>query len=111
MAEGIRFVCSSCGNAIQAWSDGNPFYIDEAGNKKYAYHPNHDELAKCIANDSPHLCLQCGNTVKIDSRLESKVCPDCNSENVVGTFGLEGVKCPQCDDGHFMRDNEFYCLS
>lgn len=55
MAECFRFVCSGCGNSIEAWSDGNPFYIDEVGNKKYAYHPNHDELEKCIANDEPHL--------------------------------------------------------
>jgi hypothetical protein len=29
---------SGCGRKIDAWSDGNPFYIDETGKKQYAYH-------------------------------------------------------------------------
>ena len=111
MAECIRFVCSGCGQSIDAWSDGNPFYFDETGNKKYAYHPNHDELAKCIANDVPHFCLKCGVESKIDSRLDGQVCPECGSEKVVGTFRLEGVRCPKCKDGHFARDEKFHCIS
>ncbi len=111
MAECIRFVCSGCGHSIEAWSDGNPFYIDEAGKKKYAYHPHHDELEKCVANDEPHLCLKCGRESKIDSRLDSKVCPKCGSENVVDTFHLEGAKCPKCKAGHFASDKEFFCVS
>jgi DNA-directed RNA polymerase subunit RPC12/RpoP len=111
MAECVRFVCSVCGYSIEAWSDGNPFYVDEKGVKHYAYHPNHDELEKCIANDVPHLCLNCGNEVNIDSRIEPAKCPDCNSANVVDTFRLEGVKCPKCDGGHFVRDNDFHCIS
>ncbi len=111
MAECIRFVCSGCGQSIDAWSDGNPFYIDETGNKKYAYHPNHDELEKCIANDVPHFCLECGTESKIDSRLDSKVCPKCGSKKVVDTFRLEGVKCPKCKKGNFARDDKFHCIS
>lgn len=105
MAESVWFVCTGCNNAIEAWSDGNPFYVDEAGNKQYAYHPNHEELDKCVANDVPHLCLNCGNEVKIDSRLESKKCPECGSTSVVDTFTLEDVKCPKCDGGKFVRGN------
>lgn len=40
MAEGIRYICDNCSRAIEAWSDGNPYYIDDSGNKKYAYHPD-----------------------------------------------------------------------
>ena len=29
MAECLRFVCSGCGTSIEAWSDDNPFYIDD----------------------------------------------------------------------------------
>jgi hypothetical protein len=111
MAECRRFVCSGCGEAIEAWSDGNPFYVDETGNKKYAYHPNHVELEKCIANDVPHLCLQCGAESKIDSRLGSKACSECRSEKLIRTFLLEGVKCPTCDSGHFVSDNDFQRIS
>ena len=111
MAECIRFVCSGCRFSIESWSDGNPFYIDDAGKKKYAYHPDHDELEKCIANDEPHLCLECGKVSKIDSRLDTKVCSKCRAMNVVDTFKLEGVKCPKCEDGHLVRDNDFSCIS
>ena len=111
MAECFRFVCSGCGASIEAWSDGNPFYIDQGGNKKYAYHPNHEELEKCIANDEPHPCLNCGGEVKIDSRLKAKNCPECGSTSVVDTFCLESVKCPRCGDGQFVRDDKFYCIS
>lgn len=111
MAECVRFFCSGCGQSIEAWSDGNPFYIDETGGKKYAYHPNHDELAKCIANDVPHICLDCGTESKIDSRLDIKNCPKCSSEKVVDSFCLEGVRCPNCKDGHFVQDDKFHCIS
>jgi len=111
MAEAREFVCNHCGHSEGAWSDGHPFYIDETGNKKYAYHPHHDELAKCIANDEPHLCLQCGVESTIDSRLASKVCPECGSEKVVDTFCLDGVKCPKCKVGHFVRDENVRCIS
>lgn len=111
MAECIRFICSSCGHSIDAWSDGNPFYIDETGNKVYAYHPNHEELRKCIANDVPHFCLQCGTESNIDSRLDDKVCSQCGAENLVDTFHLVGVKCPKCENGHFEKDNDLHCIS
>lgn len=111
MAECFRFICPGCGKSVEAWSDGNPFYLDEAGKKQYAYHPHHDELAKCIANDEPHLCLNCGSEVTIDSRQESKTCPECGSVNVVETVSLEGVKCPQCKDQNFIQDDDFHCIS
>jgi len=96
MAECVQFVCSNCGNSIEAWSDGNPFYVDADGKKIYAHHPNHDELAKCIANDVPHLCLEYGTESKIDSRIDPQVCPHCSSESIVDSFNLNGVDCPKC---------------
>jgi hypothetical protein len=111
MAECVRFTCSGCGFSIESWSDGNPFYIDGSGNKKYAYHPNFDELEKCIANDEPHLCLGCGVEINIDSREKEKHCPKCSSTNVVDSFGLEETKCPNCDSGHFKRDDSFGMIS
>ena len=111
MAQRIQFVCSECGQSINAWSDGNPFYIDENGVKKYAYHPNHDELAKCVANDVPHYCLTCGKESKIDSRLDSKVCPECGSDKVVRAFSMEGVKCAKCKNGYFARNKDSVCIS
>jgi predicted RNA-binding Zn-ribbon protein involved in translation (DUF1610 family) len=111
MAMSVWFACSGCTFAIEAWSDGNPFYIGRAGKEKYAYHPDHEELAKCIANDRPHLCLNCGDEVKIDSREQSKNCPKCGSTNVVDTFALDNVKCPKCEDGRFVRDSNLGSIS
>jgi predicted Zn-ribbon and HTH transcriptional regulator len=111
MAEGIRFACGSCEKTIEAWSDGNPYYIDGAGEKQYAYHPDHENLAKCIGNDSPHLCLGCGAESMVDSRAPIKACPKCDSEEIVDTFALEDKRCPYCKNGVFTRDPNFMCVS
>ncbi len=60
----LRRMC----HAVEAWSDGNPYYIDGGGAKLYAYHPDHDSLAQCIGNDDPHLYLSCGREFMVDSR-------------------------------------------
>jgi DNA-directed RNA polymerase subunit RPC12/RpoP len=111
MAEAKRFVCSACSQTIVAWSDGNPYYIDDAGLKQYAYHPHHERLARCIGNDLPHLCLDCGEEVKVDSRAPSAECPKCSGSQMVGSFHLEGQRCPFCKGGVFARDPEFFAIS
>ena len=111
MAEGIRFVCNNCGRSIEAWSDGNPYYIDEAGDKKYAYHPDHEGLARCIGNDSPHLCLACGAEFKVDSREPIMECPGCKDDEIVRTYELEGRRCSYCKQGVFYIDTDFRRIS
>ena len=110
MAACIRFTCTSCGFSIDAWDEGNPFYIDETGKKVYAYHPS-EERSLCIANDESFLCLDCGKQVKIDSRLEQKACPKCKSSRVIDTYQLEGVECPKCRKGHFKQDEGIVAIS
>ena len=75
MAEAVRYVCGECGHAIEAWDEGNPYYVDLDGNKQYAYHPNHDMLALCTGNDSPYLCMSCGHKFKVDSQAPVTSCP------------------------------------
>lgn len=111
MAECYRYICSDCRRSIDAWSDGNPYYIDEAGQKQYAYHPNHELRDKCIGNDSPHLCLDCGKEVLIDSRVSGRHCPDCESKKIIDTFLLEGVACPTCKTGRFQKDPKYFAIS
>ena len=111
MAEGIRYVCGQCGKAVEAWSDGNPYYLDEDGRKQYAYHPDHERLARCIGNDSPRLCLTCGEEFMVDSREPSDCCPKCGSPETANTFELEGRTCPWCKKGVFSMDPDFYCIS
>jgi len=111
MAECIRFVCDGCGHAIEAWSDGNPYYLDPDRGKVYAYHPHHEELARCIGNDAPHLCLACGAEVMVDSLAPTRACSSCGAEALVDTFDLDGRPCPACRAGRFARDPEFLCIS
>ncbi|HEX7567735.1 MAG TPA: hypothetical protein VF355_04145 [Anaerolineaceae bacterium] len=111
MAKAIRFVCGSCNKVIESWSDGNPYWIDETGAKQYAYHPDHDRLALCIGNDSPHLCLACGNEFKVDSRAPVSVCPKYGAADITDTFHLGGKSCPYCKAGVFSADPGFRVIS
>lgn len=111
MAECFRYVCQSCGKSIDAWSDGNPYYIDERGKKEYAYHPDHEGLARCIGNDSEHICMACGKEFRVDSRAPKTCCPKCKSAETIDTFQLEGRQCPVCKNGRFAADQGFRCIS
>jgi DNA-directed RNA polymerase subunit RPC12/RpoP len=111
MAECVRFFCDACDHAIEAWSDGNPYYLAEDGRKRYAYHPHHDELAKCIGNDVPHLCLACGTEVTVDSLDPTRRCAACGAEALADMFELEGQPCPACKIGRYASDPEYFCVS
>jgi len=111
MAEGRIFKCSTCGKSIEAWSDGNPYYIDEFGSKQYAYHPDHDGLAQCIGNDCPYLCLACGEEFMVVSKKPIDQCPVCQSKDISATFALDGKKCPYCQSGDFSVDPNTYMIS
>ena len=111
MAEGVRYVCGNCYKSIEAWSDGNPYYFDDLGAKHYAYHPDHNLLSLCVGNDSPHLCLDCGNEFNVDSRNPVAECPQCGSTDITDTFHLGGKSCPYCKTGVFAVDPDFRLTS
>lgn len=100
MAMSIRLVCKSCGTAIEAWDEGNPYYLDEQGEKQYAYHPS-PLRDQCIGNDAPHLCLACGEQFMVDSQSPTSRCPKCESDDIADTYLLDGRKCPCCKVGRF----------
>ena len=51
MAAAIRIVCNGCKKSVEAWNDGNPYYLDEVtGEKRYADHPS-EGFHRCIGND------------------------------------------------------------
>ena len=110
MAEGRRFVCDSCANAVEAWGDGNPYYIGETGAKIYAYHPS-AERGRCIGNDVPHLCLECGQEFNVDSNAPCSECVGCSSNRISDLLMLEGHTCPVCRSGRFLLDPEFRAVS
>jgi DNA-directed RNA polymerase subunit RPC12/RpoP len=111
MAQCFRFVCQNCGKAIDAWSDGNPYYIDDSGQKQYAYHPQHERLASCVGNDLPHLCLACGEQFVDDSRAPMARCPKCESRDISRDTEVGGRQCPWCTVGLFDIDPDFFCIS
>ena len=104
MAEMKVFRCNVCEETIESWSDGNPYYLDSLAEKQYAYHPDHEKLERCIGNDTPHLCLSCGNNFMVDSRSPITQCPKCHSEDISGTFLLDDKACPVCKKGLFILD-------
>jgi len=111
VAQRIRFVCDQCGRSVEAWSDGNPYYLDQDGKKRYAYHPDHENLDRCIGNDVPHLCLACGAAVTVDTRDPRYRCPDCQAGPLVETYELDGHPCPYCDGGTFRQDPDSFAVS
>ena len=111
MAECRQFICDNCDKTIEAWSDGNPYYIDENEKKQYAYHPDHDALERCIGNDSPYICLACGSEFKVDSRLPITKCPKCASVDICDVYHLDKRKCPYCKNGIFAVNRDFICIS
>lgn len=110
MAIAIRYRCSLCAFDVVAWSDGNPYYLDERGEKFYAYHPD-EKLEWCIGNDVPNICLTCGTDVKVDSRDPSRICPSCTEQTLVELTALGGKQCPKCTNGMFVADADFQVIS
>jgi Zn finger protein HypA/HybF involved in hydrogenase expression len=94
-----------------AWSDGQPYYRDERGRKRYAHHPDHENLARCIGNDVPHLCLWCGTEQAVDSLKPRIRCRKCRREGLVDLWELEGQPCPRCGEGHFIEDPSRFAIS
>lgn len=111
MAQAIRYTCTHCDTSITAWSDGNPYYLDGQGKKQYAYHPDHEALARCIGNDTPNLCLGCGHEFMVDSEAPADACPRCRGDRFKPTFELEGERCPTCPEGRFSSDPDFHVIS
>ena len=110
MAQGFHFVCDKCDHTIEAWDDGNPYYIEFVGitktgkvkqKKKYAHHPNDELVARCIGNDVEHLCLSCKKEFMVDSEAPITTCPKCKSSEIVDTMELAGKSCPYWKEGVF----------
>ena len=104
MAEGRLLICGHCAFEVMAWSDANPYYFDSRGRKRYAHHPDHENLARCIGLNVPHLCIACGEEIQIDAAVGLPVCPMCKSDRLVDMWEREGHQCPKCRSGRFVDD-------
>jgi hypothetical protein len=101
MAAGRRFTCTQCGSSHEAWDEGSPYIRDPLSRRK-RYVPHPDPLSSMAEGvDVPHLCLDCGKTLMVDSRKPRRTCPTCRSRKIVSRWQLEGKRCPQCKQGHF----------
>jgi DNA-directed RNA polymerase subunit RPC12/RpoP len=100
MSEGRRYRCPGCGTKIEAWSDGDPYLVDQTGVKRYVYHPDPESL-DAVGTDTPHLCLACGARFMVDSRQATFTCPACRSDAICPEFELAGQACPYCNAAHF----------
>jgi hypothetical protein len=67
--------------------------------------------AFCIGNDSPHLCLVCGQEFLVDSRAPVQACSMCGALEIADCWRLDGRQCPYCKAGVFTADSEFHCVS
>lgn len=110
MAVCLFFNCNKCGKSLSSWDDGKPYYFDEQGVKRYAYHPDHENLARCVGNDSPYLCLGCGASFLMDSKDKRNKCPECKSAKVQSQSKLEGCVCPYCKEGVFEVDPDKFAI-
>ena len=110
MAERRTFRCDACRYAVEAWSDGNPYYV-ENGRKQYAHHPHHDALARCIGNDMPSICLACAASFTVDSNAPISTCPRCAESAIVALWRLEHRPCPKCHRGHLLNDSQSGAIS
>ncbi|MGF1634529.1 MAG: hypothetical protein ACFCVE_11815 [Phycisphaerae bacterium] len=110
MAAGKGFACDACGERLFAWDEGNPYYLDERGQKQYAYHPA-PERDQCIGNESPTLCLNCGERFMIDSQSPTNACAKCDSQDIADEWNLDGKPCPFCHGGTFRADPKDYAIS
>jgi DNA-directed RNA polymerase subunit RPC12/RpoP len=111
MATGIPYRCDHCDFGVMAWSDGNPYYFDEQGLKRYAYHPDHANLARCVGNDRDYLCLDCGAKFREDYEVAEPKCSQCMSRHVAAFGQLDGKSCPHCKSGTIREDEEGFAIS
>ena len=137
MAQGWVFECSECQYALEAWSDGNPYYYDTGGKlvvqiihpdpdtlevprqrKIYVYHPSHPKWP-IVGNDVRHICLDCGRKFyvdivgleEVDDRHVPPPCIRCDGPNVVALWDLQGRTCPKCRRGQFGCDPDSIMIS
>jgi DNA-directed RNA polymerase subunit RPC12/RpoP len=85
---------------LEAWDEGDPYYIDEAGAKRYAYHPD-EERMRCTDVEVLHVCLDCRNEFIVDSAAQVRKCPKCKSSRIPSICSLGGKRCPFCNKGKF----------
>lgn len=110
MAWGKVFACSHCNRDIEAWDEGDPYYFDGQGEKRYAFHPD-PQRELCTGIDLPVLCLNCGAESMNDSASPITQCPQCAGGEIVDMWALDDKLCPYCKAGTFHADETAFMVS
>ncbi len=110
MAAGKVFACSHCDRKIEAWDEGDPYYLDKRGKKRHACHPD-PHRGLCTGLDSPVLCLNCGAESVSDSAAPIMHCPKCKAGKIMESWALDGRTCPSCKAGVFAEDPRCFMIS
>ena len=105
MAMGRLIVCSACNVVLEAWDEGHPYFVTEAGAKQYAHHPD-ARRDDCQGIDVDIVCLACGHQDVRDRAKKLVPCSGCQSTDVVGRHELDGRPCPYCKAGHLSFSKE-----
>ncbi len=110
MAAGKVFECSACSREVEAWDEGEPYYFDAQGVKRYAYHPD-PQSALCTGLDVSALCLHCGAEGVYDAAVPLTRCSQCAADQIVDVWELEGQPCPWCKAGVFHAGDDRLMVS
>lgn len=109
MAQSTIFDCDSCGNHVEAWYGGGPYYVDPRRSRKgiprsrFEVHVHHPDIPEQPLDgvDVPHVRLDCSHEFPVDDQRPQETCTRCRSRNIVDALRLEGRTCPKCRGGSF----------
>jgi DNA-directed RNA polymerase subunit RPC12/RpoP len=118
MAAGSQVCCSNCSFNVEAWDDGNPYIVDQSGERQHCYHPAAEDIimevrafisvadpdalhkdAGRMGNESDLLCLDCGHSSRLDSDVDTLTCAKCGGKKLRDHMELDGAACPKCGKG------------
>lgn len=117
-------VCSECGQVVHEIED----VCDECGmatdeveadgfERVPLRHPNEfNDLTRILGEDPSEekrknrtgihfhcVCLECLSQFDLDTELDDRLCPDCDSLQVKTQRELVGEECPKCTEGTFIK--------
>ncbi len=127
-------VCPACGFEVEAWDDGHPYIVDDAGRRHFFYHPaerdvidpivaksawakglTYDELQtevpRHLGNMAETICGDCGAEDRTDRGPNGFVCGKCGSHQVWDLMELAGKPCPKCKTGRFSDEPQLGGIS
>lgn len=103
---------------MEAWDYGNPYIIDQSGERQHCLHPAAGDIIKDVraviaiadpdvlhkdagrmGNESDLLCLDCGHSTRLDPDVDTLTCAKCGGAKLRDHMELDGAACPKCRKG------------